>query len=303
MRRVVAKPNRMRQLSAVQAVAPDTNYPEPIAPTAEVATRSAIQDFRDACAEQFQYRDLLLQLATRDLLLRYKQTAIGIAWALFVPLLNTLIFSLLFMRVAPIRTTVPYPLFAYIGLVAWNLTAAALRSATTSLTSNPTLVSKVYFPREVFPFAALLVSLVDAVVACVILVGMMLLYHIVPGPYALLVPAVLAVQLVFTAALGLLLAMGNLFYRDVKYLFDAVLTIWMLASSVVYPVGIVGGRLGQIMSWNPMAVIIDAYRALVFQGTLPPGAPLAAIGIGSLLLLVVTWVMFHRAEYVFAERI
>jgi lipopolysaccharide transport system permease protein len=299
----VANPNRMRQLNVVQPVSADTTYSEPLPPVSEVAAQSALQDFRDAWTEQFRYRDLLLQLATRDLLLRYKQTAIGIAWALFVPLLNTLIFSLLFMRVAPIRTTVPYPLFAYMGLVAWNLTAAALRSATTSLTSNPTLVSKVFFPREVFPFAALLVALVDTLVACVILVGMMLLYHIAPGPLALLVPAVLAIQLVFTAALGLLLAMGNLFYRDVKYLFDAVLTIWMLASSVVYPVGIVGGRLGQIMSWNPMAVIIDAYRDLVFSNTLPPVAPLAGIGIGSLVLLVVTWVMFHRAEFVFAERI
>jgi homopolymeric O-antigen transport system permease protein len=299
----VANPNRMRQLTIVQPVSADTTYSEPLPPVSEVAAQSALQDFRDAWTEQFRYRDLLLQLATRDLLLRYKQTVIGIAWALFVPLLNTLIFSLLFMRVAPIRTTVPYPLFAYMGLVAWNLTAAALRSATTSLTSNPTLVSKVYFPREVFPFAALLVALVDTLVACVILVGMMLLYHIAPGPLALLVPVVIAIQLVFTAALGLLLAMGNLFYRDVKYLFDAVLTIWMLASSVVYPVGIVGGRLGEVMSWNPMAVIIDAYRALVFSNTLPPVAPLAAIGIGSLVLLVVTWVMFHRAEFVFAERI
>jgi homopolymeric O-antigen transport system permease protein len=299
----VANPNRMRQLTVVQPVSADTTYSEPLPPVSEVAAQSALQDFRDAWTEQFRYRDLLLQLATRDLLLRYKQTVIGIAWALFVPLLNTLIFSLLFMRVAPIRTTVPYPLFAYMGLVAWNLTAAALRSATTSLTSNPTLVSKVYFPREVFPFAALLVALVDTLVACVILVGMMLLYHIAPGPLALLVPVVIAIQLVFTAALGLLLAMGNLFYRDVKYLFDAVLTIWMLASSVVYPVGIVGGRLGEVMSWNPMAVIIDAYRALVFSNTLPPVAPLAAIGIGSLVLLVVTWVMFHRAEFVFAERI
>ncbi len=299
----MANPNRMRQLTVVQPVSADTTYSEPLPPVSEVAAQSALQDFRDAWTEQFRYRDLLLQLATRDLLLRYKQTVIGIAWALFVPLLNTLIFSLLFMRVAPIRTTVPYPLFAYMGLVAWNLTAAALRSATTSLTSNPTLVSKVYFPREVFPFAALLVALVDTLVACVILVGMMLLYHIAPGPLALLVPVVIAIQLVFTAALGLLLAMGNLFYRDVKYLFDAVLTIWMLASSVVYPVGIVGGRLGEVMSWNPMAVIIDAYRALVFSNTLPPVAPLAAIGIGSLVLLVVTWVMFHRAEFVFAERI
>jgi ABC-type polysaccharide/polyol phosphate export permease len=194
-------------------------------------------------------------------------------------------------------------LFAYTGLVAWNLTAAALRSATTSLTSNPTLVSKVYFPREVFPFAALLVALVDTLVAAGILIVMMAIYHIAPGPSVLLVPVVLLIQLIFTAALGLLLAMANLFYRDVKYLFDALLTIWMLASSVVYPIGIVGGRLGQVMAWNPMAVIVDAYRSLVLDATAPPIMPLAVTGIGSLLLLVIAWVMFHRAEFVFAERI
>lgn len=293
----------MRQLDVVRPSSLDATYPEMTAPIAGVPSQSVLRDFRDAWTEQYRYRDLLFQLATRDLLLRYKQTAIGIAWALFVPLLNTLIFSLLFMRVAPIRTAIPYPLFAYTGLVAWNLTAAALRSATTSLTSNPTLVSKVYFPREVFPFAALLVALVDTLVAGVILVAMMVFYHIAPGPLVVLVPAVLAIQLTFTAALGLLLAMANLFYRDVKYLFDALLTIWMLASSVVYPVGIVGGRLGRVMAWNPMAVIVDAYRSLVLEGMLAPIAPLAVIGTGSLLLLAIVCVMFHRAEFVFAERI
>jgi ABC-type polysaccharide/polyol phosphate export permease len=117
------------------------------------------------------------------------------------------------------------------------------------------------------------------------------------------VPVVLVIQIMFTAALSLLLAMANLFYRDVKYLFDALLTIWMLASSVVYPIGIVGGRLGQIMAWNPMAVIVDAYRSLALEATLPPIVPLAVTGIGSLLLLVIAWVTFHRAEFVFAERI
>ena len=279
----------MRTMDVVQPVSHDTT--------------SVVQDLRDAWAEQFRCRDLLLQLATRDLLLRYKQTAMGVAWAIFVPLLNTLIFTLLFTRVAPIKTAVPYPLFAYTGLVAWNLTAMALRSATTSLTSNPGLVSKVYFPREVFPFAALLVAVVDTFVASVILVGMMMLYHVMPGPLALLLPVVLAVQLIFTAALALFLAMANLFYRDVKYLFDAVLTIWMLASSVVYPIEIVGGRLGRLMAWNPMAVIIDAYRSLLLQGTPPPVVPLAAVGLGSILSLMIVWVSFHRAEFVFAERI
>src|SRR5882672_11105371 len=96
----------MRQLNAVQSASPEATYPEMTAPMAHVASQSVVRDFRDACTEQYRYRDLLFQLATRDLLLRYKQTAIGIAWALFVPLVNTLIFSLLFMRVAPIRTTV-----------------------------------------------------------------------------------------------------------------------------------------------------------------------------------------------------
>jgi ABC-type polysaccharide/polyol phosphate export permease len=286
------------QTSSLEATDPELTAPLTFSPS-----RSLAQDFQDAWSEQFQYHGLLFQLAMRDLLLRYKQTAIGIAWAIFVPLLNTLIFSLLFMRVAPIKTSVPYPLFAYAGLVAWNLTAAALRSATTSLTSNPTLVSKVYFPREVFPFAALLVALVDTLVAAGILVVMMVLYHTSPGPSVLLVPVVLVIQIMFTAALSLLLAMANLFYRDVKYLFDALLTIWMLASSVVYPIGIVGGRLGQIMAWNPMAVIVDAYRSLALEATLPPIVPLAVTGIGSLLLLVIAWVTFHRAEFVFAERI
>jgi lipopolysaccharide transport system permease protein len=284
--------------SPLEAFDDELTVPVTVSPS-----RSVAQDFRDALTEQYRCHGLLFQLAMRDLLLRYKQTVIGIAWAIFVPLLNTLIFSLLFMRVAPIKTSVPYPLFAYAGLVAWNLTAAALRSATTSLTSNPTLVSKVYFPREVFPFAALLVALVDTLVAAGILIVMMAIYHIAPGPSALLVPVVLLIQLIFTAAMGLLLAMANLFYRDVKYLFDALLTIWMLASSVVYPIGIVGGRLGRIMAWNPMAVIVDAYRSLVLDAMLPPIAPLAVTGIGSLFLLVIAWVMFHRAEFVFAERI
>jgi homopolymeric O-antigen transport system permease protein len=293
----------MEQLDVIQSSSFEATYPELTAPQTRSLFRSFAQDFRDAVTEQYRCHGLLFQLAMRDLLLRYKQTVIGIAWALFVPLLNTLIFSLLFMRVAPIKTSVPYPLFAYAGLVAWNLTAGALRSATTSLTANPTLVSKVYFPREVFPFAALLVAVVDTLVASAILIAMMIFYHVAPGPSVLLVPVVFVIQLTFTAALGLLLAMANLFYRDVKYLFDAVLTMWMLASSVVYPIGIVGGRLGRVLAWNPMAVIVDAYRSIVLEATLPPAAPLAAIGVGSLLLLVIAWVMFHRAEFVFAERI
>jgi ABC-type polysaccharide/polyol phosphate export permease len=119
------------------------------------------RDVREMFSEQIEYRELLRQMALRDLLLRYKQTVMGFAWAVFMPLLNTVIFSIVFMRVAPVETTLPYPLFAYCGLLAWNFFASSLRFSVTSLTTNVVLVTKVYFPREIFPFSTIVVSLVD----------------------------------------------------------------------------------------------------------------------------------------------
>jgi ABC-type polysaccharide/polyol phosphate export permease len=178
--------------------------------------RALAADIREIVAEQLEFRELLYQLASRDLLLRYKQTAMGFAWALLTPVANTIIFTLVFTRVAPVSTRVPYPLFAYCGLLAWNFTAATLRFAVNSLTANTNLVTKVYFPREIFPFAAVAVSLVDFAVAASVLVAMMVFYGVSPGPALFLLPAIVLVQAAFTAALALLLSMGNLFYRDVK---------------------------------------------------------------------------------------
>ena len=209
-------------------------------------------------------------MTARDLLLRYKQTAMGFAWALLMPLLNTVIFSVIFMRVAPVQTRVPYPLFAYCGLLVWNFTASALRFSVTSLTANTSLVTKVYFPREIFPFSAVAVSLVDFAVAATVLVAMMVYYRRrADARPCLLLPAILVVHAAFTAALALLLSMANLFYRDVKYLFDVVLTVWMFASAVVYPVDDVGGWAGALIRANPMTAIIEAYRHVLLYGAAP----------------------------------
>src|SRR5207245_7910167 len=125
---------------------------------------------------------------------RYKQTAMGFAWALLTPLLNTVIFSIIFTRVAPVDTPVPYPIFVYCGMLAWNFTASALRFAVTSLTANTNLVMKVYFPREIFPFSAVFVSLVDFAVAATVLAAMMAYYGIALTPAILFLPAVVLVQ-------------------------------------------------------------------------------------------------------------
>lgn len=264
--------------------------------------RQLSADVREIIHEQFEFRELLYQITARDLLLRYKQTAMGFAWALLMPLLNTAIFSIIFMRVAPIETPVPYPLFAYCGLLVWNLTASSLRSAVTSLTANPNLVTKVYFPREIFPFAAVAVSVVDFAVASIVLVGMLVYYDVAVTATVLYLPLILAVQVMFTAALALLLAMGNLFYRDVKYVFEVVLTVWMFASAVVYPADALQGTLGLIIQVNPMTGIVEAYRQVLLLGT-PPSALFLPAAAAGLVLFPIAWLLFHRSEFRFAENI
>ena len=260
-------------------------------------------DVKEIVTEQYEFRELLYQMTRRDLLLRYKQTIMGFGWAIFMPLVNTAVFSVIFTRVAPLSTDIPYPLFAYCGLVAWNFSASSLRFAVTSLTSNSSLVTKVYFPREIFPISAVLVSIVDFAVGSTVLIALMVYYQIVPTMAVLALPVVFVVHVLFTLGISLLLAMSNLFYRDVKYLFEIILTIWMFLTAVLYPVSQVGGIVGRIMALNPMTPIIDGYRDVLLRGRLPDPAAFLTATLVSVLLLIVAWIVFHRAEYEFAENV
>jgi lipopolysaccharide transport system permease protein len=262
-----------------------------------------LADLREMVDEQVTYRELLIQMTYRDLLLRYKQTIMGFGWAIFMPLVNTVMFSVIFMRVAPIDTGVPYPLYAYSGLLAWNFFASSLRFAVASLTSNASLITKIYFPREVFPVSAVLVTLVDTVFGSLVLVGLMVYYHVSIGPALLLLPAVVAVEVAFTCAVALAIAMANLFYRDIKYLLELFITLWMFATSVVYPIAFVGGRMGQVLRLNPMVPIIDAFRAVVIHGVAPDPVSFIGVAVFSALALFAAWLIFHRAEFAFAENI
>jgi ABC-type polysaccharide/polyol phosphate export permease len=264
---------------------------------------TAAHEIREMFAEQRQYHELLLQMTRRDLLLRYKQTVMGFGWAIFMPLVNTAVFSVIFTRVAPIDTPVPYPLFAFSGFLIWNFFASSLRFSTLSLTSNSNLVEKVYFPREIFPFSSVLVCLVDLAVGSVVLVAMMIYYQVPITAAIVALPVILAVTLAFTAAISLFLAMSNLFYRDVKYLFEVVITVWMFATSVIYPVEAVGGRLGMVLAMNPMTQILEAFRAVLLYGRLPDPVAFGITALGSVGLLLASWLLFHRAEFEFAENI
>lgn len=258
---------------------------------------------KEIAQEQVEFRELLIQMTRRDLRLRYKQTVMGCGWAVFMPLLNTLIFSTIFTRIAPIKTDVPYPIFAFCGLVAWNLTASALRFSTGSLTSNSNLVTKVRFPREIFPFSAVIVSVVDSAIGFVLLAGFTVYYGIWPTSAIIMLPVILLVHVAFTSALALLLAMGNLFYRDVKYLAEVAITIWMFASSVVYPLQGLGGKAGMLAALNPITHIIDAYRAVLLMGTFPNPVTFGATTLLAVTVLLGSWMAFHASEHAFAENI
>ncbi len=260
-------------------------------------------DIREMLSEQIAYRELLFRMTHRDLLLRYKQTIMGFGWAIFMPVVNTAVFSVIFMRVAPLDTGMPYPLYAYSGLLVWNFFASSLRFAVSSLTANANLVTKIYFPREIFPLSAVMVTLVDSLIGAAVLAILMVHYGVRVSPAILLLPIIVAIVVAFTCAIALALAMANLFYRDVKYLFEIVLTVWMFATSVVYPVELVGGRLGLVLRINPMVTIIEMFRMVVLRATVPDVSQILWTAVISAATLVAMWVMFHRAEYQFAENI
>lgn len=279
--------------------------PPPIAENAARAEApSALgADLREMFSELAAYRELMFSLVRRDLLLRYKQTVMGFGWSVLMPVTYMIIFSLIFTRVVTLQTEVPYPIYVYAGLLPWNFFASTLRFAVASLTSNSTLITKVYFPREILPFSTILVALVDFLVGFSVLALMMLYYQVPLSWTILLLPVVIAVQVVFTAGVTLLLSMGNLYYRDVKYMVEILITLWMFATSVVYPVDRVGGSLAILLKLNPMTPIIDAYRSILLHGRIPDPASFGTAAGVSVLLLLVAWVLFHRAEFEFAERI
>ncbi len=260
-------------------------------------------DVREMVHEQVDFRELLFQMVRRDLLIRYKQSIMGLGWAVFMPLVNTIIFSIVFMKVAELDVGMPYPLFAFTGLTAWNLTAMALRFATASLTANTNLVTKVYFPREIFPFSAVIVAAVDSAVGLAVVAAMMIYYGVGLSPAILFLPVLIGVHVAFTSAVALLLAMANLFYRDVKYIFEVFITAWMFGTSVLYPLDNVEGWIGQVMRLNPMTPIIDGYRSVLLLGRLPDlmeFGSVAAVAAGAFMM---AWLVFHRSEFKFAENV
>jgi lipopolysaccharide transport system permease protein len=259
----------------------------------------AALDLRDL----WKYHELIYFLTWRDIKVRYKQTALGVAWAVIQPLLTVVIFSVIFGTLAkmPTDNNVAYPLFSYAAVLPWQLFQGALQRASLSLVGNAHLITKVYFPRLVIPVSAVLASLVDFGIHFVVLLGLMLYYGVKPTWNILWLFPLLLFALLTALAVGLWLSALNVQYRDVQHMVPFLLQAWMYASPVAYSASLVpSGKWQLIYSLNPLAGVIQGFRWALL-GTQPPGLSLV-VSVGVVLVLLVTGLIyFKRMERTFAD--
>jgi lipopolysaccharide transport system permease protein len=237
--------------------------------------------------ELWAYRELVYFFVWRDIKIRYKQTAIGAAWAVLQPFLTMLIFTLFFGRLAHMPSDgLPYPIFSYSGLLPWMYFAAALQNSTNTIVENQRLITKVYFPRLALPLSSVLSGLVDFGISFLMFAAMMIYYHMRPSLTILWLPAFLLLAVLTALGVGLWLSALNAIYRDVRYVLPFLVQFWMFASPVVYPVSLMPAKWRWVYSLNPMAGVIEGFRwSLAGRGDPPGHLILVSSGVVLLVLL------------------
>jgi len=249
------------------------------------------------------YRELLYFLTWRDIKVRYKQTLLGVVWAIMQPLFTMLVFTLFFGRLAGMdaRTDgMPYPLFAFAGLLPWTFFANAITNSGNSLVGSANLITKVYFPRMIIPGAAVAAGLVDLGIAFIMLVGLMIYYQVTITWTLLMLPVLVILTALLAVGVGMWLSALNVKYRDIRFAMPFVIQLWLFVSPVIFPANILPEKWRWVMDLNPLTGIIEGYRSSVF------GRPInwTALGISTvitLLILIYASYSFRRMEKTFAD--
>lgn len=254
--------------------------------------------------EVWAYRDLLLILITRDLKVRYKQSVIGVLWAVIQPVMMMIVFTVIFGQFVKMPSDgAPYAVFAFAALVPWQLFQRALTQGAASLVSLNAVMSKVYFPRIFAPLAAVLSGLVDFAIAFLVLVVLLATYGIMPGWKLLLVPVFVAISVLTALSLSLWLSAVNVAYRDVEHAMPFLTQIWMFATPIVWPLSIVPAEWRWLAMLNPMTGVVEGFRWLLLDRP-PPDPLLISVSLCVIVLLFVGGLYyFNRVQSTFADQV
>jgi len=255
-----------------------------------------------AIKEIWDYRELLYFLTWRDLKVRYKQTAIGILWAIFQPFITMVVFTIFFGGLLNVPSDgVPYPIFVYTGLLFWQFFSSALSDTSNVLIVNQPIITKIYFPRLLLPISSVMAKFIDFGFAMIILIGMMFYYKYTPNLIGILIiPILLAITFMASTGLGLFLASINVKYRDVRYILPFFIQILMFITPVIYPAGILG-KYSWIMALNPMMGVIQSARAALLGTTTLNWLLILMSGLATFIILLFGLYIFKKTEHYFAD--
>lgn len=253
-------------------------------------------------SELWEYRELMIFLTWRDILVRYKQAVLGVAWAVLNPLITMVVFTVIFGKILGVPSShgLPYAIFSYSALLPWNLFSGALNNSSMSLVSRSSMLTKVYFPRLTIPIASVFVGTVDFVIAFVMLLILMAVYHVSYSWTILWVPVLVVLCLVVALSFSLWLAALNVLYRDVQYIVPFAIQLGMYVSPIIYPLSSVHGRLRLILALNPMTGVIQGFRWAVVGDQAPSLLLFLSVAV-SVVLLVSGLFYFKRMERVFVD--
>ncbi|MFN0088087.1 MAG: ABC transporter permease [Blastocatellia bacterium] len=253
----------------------------------------------------WRYRELFLFLTWRDVKIRYKQTALGAAWAILQPLFNMLLFTVIFGRMAKLPSDgIPYPIFAFAGLLPWTFFSNTIGTAGNSLVGSAHLITKVYFPRIIIPAAAVLAGLVDFAFAFLVMLFLLFGYRVPVTVNILLLPVLVLLTSILALGVGMLLSALNVQYRDIRYVIPFLVTFWMFATPIIYPASMMTGSYRRLILLNPMTGIIEAYRVALLGGLSGARFDWASLGISAMMagvVLLAALRYFRRTEKVFAD--
>lgn len=266
------------------------------------AVRKAKSNLSLGLAELWEYHELLYFLVWRDIKVRYKQTVLGILWAVIQPFMAMVVFTIFFGKLAKIPTEgFPGPIFYFTALLPWQLFANALTNSSNSLVENNNLVTRVYFPRLILPISSTLAGVVDFFIAFLVLIAMMLYYGIVPSATILLLPIFILFAIVTSLAASLWLSALNVRYRDVRYTLPFLTQIWLFITPIVYPSDLVPEKFRIIYGLNPMAGVVEGFRWAILGKSSGTGPIMIASAFIVIVMLIGGLIYFRHSERTFAD--